>query len=168
MPKYKIWDKKESIITPAGEEITATDWLKRYPWAGKPGVKAIIGGGVINGTDMLEFGATVSFFKKQGCAITELMTDAQILQAIEDFEDTPVEPEPDVAERMVALEEYKAMVETEGYQAPKMIVEKNFKRGLWTTAMVEMAVTKGSIDLAEKAAIIEPVVVEPIIKEITK
>jgi len=58
------------------------------------------------------------------------------------------------------------MVETEGYQAPKMIVEKNFKRGLWTTAMVEMAVTKGSISITEKSAIIEPVAEEPIIKEI--
>ena len=89
------------------------------------------------------------------------MTDEQVLQAIEDFEDNPPAAEPDVTERMVALEEYKAMVETEGYQAPKMIVEKNFKRGLWTTAMVEMAVTKGSIDLAEKAAIIEPVAKKP-------
>ena len=33
-------------------------------------------------------------------------------------------------------------------------------------AMVDMAVTKGSITTAEKAAIIKPVVVEPIIKEI--
>lgn len=62
--------------------------------------------------------------------------------------------EPDVTERMVALEEYKAMVETEGYQAPKEIVDKNFKRGLWTSAMVDMAVTKGSITTAEKDAIV--------------
>ena len=33
-------------------------------------------------------------------------------------------------------------------------------------AMVDMAVTKGSITTAEKAAIIEPVAEEPIIKEI--
>jgi len=39
---------------------------------------------------------------------------------------------------------------------------------IFTTAMVDMAVTKGSITTAEKAAIIKPVVVEPIIKEIKK
>ena len=60
------------------------------------------------------------------------------------------------------------MVETEGYQAPKEIIAKNYKRGLWTSAMVDMAVTKGSITTAEKAAIIEPVAKKTIIKEIIK
>ncbi len=46
------------------------------------------------------------------------------------------------------------MVETEGYQAPKEIIDKNYKRGLWTSAMVEMAVTKGSLTTAEKDAIV--------------
>ena len=167
MSRYKIWDKNETIYTPSGEEFTKEQWLARYKWANNPSAKMIIGAGVINGTVAMEFNATVEHYKKRGCVIdTATMTDEQVLQAIEDFEDNPPAAEPDVTERMVALEEYKAMVETEGYQAPKMIVEKNFKRGLWTTAMVDMAVTKGSITTAEKAAIIKPVVVEPIIKEI--
>ena len=122
----------------------------------------IIGAGVINGTVAMEFNATVEHYKKRGCVIdTATMTDEQVLQAIEDFEDNPPAAEPDVTERMVALEEYKAMVETEGYQAPKEIIDKNYKRGLWTSAMVDMAVTKGSITTAEKAAIIEPVAKKP-------
>ena len=162
MSRYKVWDKNEPIYTPSGEEFTKEQWLARYKWANNPSAKMIIGAGVINGTVAMEFNATVEHYKKLGCVIdTATMTDEQVLQAIEDFEDNPPAAEPDVTERMVALEEYKAMVETEGYQAPKMIVEKNFKRGLWTTAMVEMAVTKGSIDLAEKAAIIEPVAKKP-------
>ena len=169
MSRYKVWDKNETIYTPSGEEFTKEQWLARYKWANNPSAKMIIGAGVINGTVAMEFNATVEHYKKLGCVIdTATMTDEQVLQAIEDFEDNPPAAEPDVTERMVALEEYKAVVETEGYQAPKMIVEKNFKRGLWTTAMVDMAVTKGSITTAEKAAIIKPVVVEPIIKEITK
>jgi hypothetical protein len=169
MSRYKIWDKNEPIYTPSGEEFTKEQWLARYKWANNPSAKMIIGAGVINGTVAMEFNATVEYYKKRGCVIdTATMTDEQVLQAIEDFEDNPPAAEPDVTERMVALEEYKAMVETEGYQAPKEIIAKNYKRGLWTSAMVDMAVTKGSITTAEKAAIIEPVVVEPIIKEITK
>ena len=157
MSRYKIWDKTESIITPSGEEFSAEEWMNRYRWIKRPGVKMIIGSGAINGTVAMEFDATVEHYKKRGCKIDEsTMTDAEILQIIEDFEDNPpiVETEPDVTERMVALEEYKAMVETEGYQAPKQIVEKNFKRGLWTESMVAMAVTRASITESEKTAII--------------
>ena len=169
MSRYKVWDKNETIYTPSGEEFTKEQWIARYKWINKPGVKMIIGAGAINGICAMEFDATVEHYKKRGCVIdTATMTDEQVLQAIEDFEDNPPAAEPDVTERMVALEEYKAMVETEGYQAPKEIIAKNYKRGLWTSAMVDMAVTKGSITTAEKAAIIKPVVVEPIIKEIKK
>ena len=155
MSRYKIWDKNETIYTPSGEEFTKEQWLARYKWANKPGAKMIICAGVINGTVAMEFNATVEHYKKRGCAIdTATMTDEEILQAIEDFEDTPPVIEPDSTERMVALEEYKAMVETEGYQAPKEIIDKNYKRGLWTSAMVEMAVTKGSLTTAEKDAIV--------------
>ena len=155
MSRYKIWDKNEPIYTPSGEEFTKEQWLARYKWANNPSAKMIIGAGAINGTVAMEFNATVEHYKKRGCAIdTATMTDEEILQAIEDFEDTPPVVEPDATERMVALEEYKAMVETEGYQAPKEIIDKNYKRGLWTSAMVDMAVTKGSITTAEKDAIV--------------
>ena len=155
MSKYKIWDGKEKIYTLVGEELTAEQWKQRYGWLNVPGAKCIIGSGMINGTVCMEFNSTIEHYKKQGCVIDEAnMTDEQILQAIEDFEDTPSIPEPDVTERMVALEEYKAMVETEGYQVPKEIIDKNYKRGLWTSAMVDMAVTKGSITTAEKNAIV--------------
>ena len=155
MPRYKIWDMAEPIVTPVGKEYTPEQWLDRFPWAKRTGVKMIIGGGNINGSVVMEFESTVERYKKRGCHIDEsTMTDEEILQAIEDFEDNPPAAEPDVTELMVALEEYKAMVETEGYQAPKEIVDKNFKRGLWTSAMVDMAVTKGSITTAEKDAIV--------------
>jgi len=166
MSRYKVWDKNEPIYTPSGEEFTKEQWLARYKWANNPSAKMIIGAGVINGTVAMEFNATVEHYKKRGCVIDEAtMTDEQILQAIEDFEDTPQEPEPDTTERMVALEEFKTMSTLPEYQVPVAIVEKNFKRGLWTKSMVTTAVTKGSITTAEKDSIIG--VVEPI-GEITK
>ena len=155
MSRYKIWDKNETIYTPSGEEFTKEQWLARYKWANNPSAKMIIGAGVINGTVAMEFNATVEHYKKRGCVIDEAtMTDEQILQAIEDFEDTPQEPEPDTTERMVALEEFKTMSTLPEYQVPVAIVEKNFKRGLWTESMVTTAVTKGSITTAEKDSII--------------
>jgi hypothetical protein len=155
MSRYKIWDGKESIFTPVGEELTAEQWSARYKWAKIPGVKMIIGGGAINGSVAMEFGATVEHYKKQGCAINESMSDTEILQAIEAFEDASSvdQTEPDVTERMVALEEYKAMVELEGYQPSKAIIQKNVERGLWTESMVDVAVTKGVVSAAEKLAI---------------
>lgn len=155
MSRYKIWDGKESIFTPVGEELTAEQWSARYKWAKIPGVKMIISGGTINGSVAMEFGATVDFYKKQGCAINESMSDTEILQAIEAFEDAPSvdQTEPDVTERMVALEEYKAMVELEGYQPSKAIIQKNVERGLWTESMIDVAVTKGVVSTTEKLAI---------------
>lgn len=166
MSRYKVWDKNEPIYTPSGEEFTKEQWLARYKWANNPSAKMIIGAGVINGTVAMEFNATVEHYKKLGCVIdTATMTDEQVLQAIEDFEDNPPAAEPDVTERMVALEEFKTMSTLPEYQVPVAIVEKNFKRGLWTESMVTTAVTKGSITTAERDSIIG--VVEPI-GEITK
>ena len=169
MSRYKIWDGKESIFTPVGEELTAEQWFARYKWAKIPGVKMIIGGGAINGSVAMEFGATVDFYKKQGCVINESMSDAEILQVIEGFEDTPRvdQTEPDTTERMVALEEYKAMVELEGYQPSKAIIQKNVERGLWTEPMVDVAVTKKAITSVEKQTILSPSPVK-VIKEISK
>lgn len=163
MSRYKIWDKNETIYTPSGEEFTKEQWLARYKWANNPSAKMIIGAGVINGTVAMEFNATVEHYKKRGCVIdTATMTDEQVLQAIEDFEDNPPAAEPDVTERMVALEEYKAMIEVEGYQAPVEIIGQNYKRGLWTESMVGMAVAKGSINEKEKSEILSK---QPIGKE---
>ena len=153
--RYKIWDKQETIYTPSGEEFSAEQWTARYRWVSNPKSKMIIGAGAINGTCAMEFDATFDFYKKQGCPIDSSMPDEQILQAIEDFEDTPSEPEPDTTERMVALEEYKAMMETEGYQPPKAIIEKNLRRGLWTETMADKAVSKGALTAAEKSDMVK-------------
>ena len=52
-----------------------------------PGVKMVITTGPINGGCALEYGAMVERAKKSGVAITEAMTDAEVLAAIEDFEE---------------------------------------------------------------------------------
>ena len=32
MARYKIYDNKSDVITPAGEKLTAEQWLDRYQW----------------------------------------------------------------------------------------------------------------------------------------
>ena len=150
--KYKIWDKKERIYTPLGHSFSAEEWLDRYAWAKKEGVRCVISGGPINGAFMGEFSSFVEQYKKMGCPIDDTMTDEEILQAIEYFEDNPPEPEPTIEERAIALEEFKAMV-TVGYVPPKAIVEKNFRRGLWSDKMVNVALAKGAITKEDQVKI---------------
>ena len=152
--RYKIWDKQEPIYTPVGEVFTAQQWLDKWPWAKLPNTKCVISAGPINGAVMMEFGALVENYRRMGCQIDPAtMTDEEILQAIEDFEDNPPEPEPTIEERAIALEEFKAMATVEGYVPPKAIVEKNFRRGLWSDKMVNVALTKGAITKEDQVKI---------------
>lgn len=110
MRRYAIWNKTDHVITPRGEELTAEQWLARYPWAGREGVKMVISAGVINGGVALEFEATKAMYQRMGAAITDEMTDDEVLQAIEDFEDNPPEAEPTVEERIAAALEYQNLM----------------------------------------------------------
>lgn len=92
--RYQIWNKTDDIITPSGAQFMATEWANRYPWAKISGVKMIITSGPINGGCALEFSATVAQYKKMGAAITDDMTDEEVLAAIEAFEDNPRIPAP--------------------------------------------------------------------------
>lgn len=108
MARYKIWDKMSDIYTPGVDQNGRSAWTaEEYiaanaPWAAIPGVKVIVGGGTINGTVFMEYGATVEFYKGQGAAITDGMTDVEILAAIETFEDNPPQAEEPTAEERIA------------------------------------------------------------------
>ena len=152
--RYKIWDKQEPIYTPVGEMFTAQQWLDKWPWAKLPNTKCVISAGPINGAVMMEFGALVENYRRMGCQIDPAtMTDEEILQAIEAFEDNPPQAPVTPEERAQAMEEYKSMVAIEGYTPPKNIIEQNYKRGLWSETMLNMAVTKGAITEEEKLEI---------------
>lgn len=84
MAKYAIYDGKSNVITPIGEELTAEQWLNRYPWGKK--VKMVVGGGVINGTVAFVFDDFVARFEEAGVDFSECETDEDKLAAIEAFE----------------------------------------------------------------------------------
>lgn len=118
MARYQIWDGVSDIYT-INERLTPEQWRARYPWAGAPGAKMIISAGVINGGVAMEFEQTKATYAAMGAAITDGMTDAEVLAAIEDYEDHPPAPEPQtdtpeaqIAAALMLLAEAKA-AETE-------------------------------------------------------
>ena len=110
MARYQIWDKTSDIYTPSGAHFTAQEWMARYPWIHIPGAKMIITAGIINGGAAMEFESTKATYIRQGAAITDTMTDAEVLAAIEEFENNPPGAgEPSVEERTAAALEFLAM-----------------------------------------------------------
>lgn len=110
MSRYAIWNKTDDIYTPVGEKLTASQWLARYSWANIPGVKMVIGGGAINGTVAMEFDSMKEQYELMGCDFKDCTTDAQILAAIETFENTPkTASDPSPEERIAAALEYQVM-----------------------------------------------------------
>lgn len=108
--RYQIWNKTDDIITPSGAQFTAAEWADRYPWAKLPGVKMVISTPPINGGCAMEYSAMVAHYKKSGAEITDNMSDAEVLAAIEDFEDNPPGANgPSVEERTAAALEFLAM-----------------------------------------------------------
>jgi len=109
--RYKMWDKQEPIYMMGPDEngkvmYTAEEYITtKAPWVNIPGVKVIISGLTINGVIFMEFEQAVAGYVAQGLVITDNMTDREILDAIEAFEDNPpVKPTPE--ERMAAALEF--------------------------------------------------------------
>lgn len=169
MARYQIWNKTDDIITPSGAQFTAAEWADRYPWAKLPGVRMIITAPPINGGAALEFGAAKAQYRKMGAAITDDMTDDEVLAAIEDFEDNPPgASEPGVEERTAAALEAQVLMMTPaemseaGHTGGGAVggspaynrVKRNYDRGLWPAALVNAAQAVGQINAAEAAEIL--------------
>lgn len=154
MSRYKIWNKLDSIITPIGEELTAEEWKERYKWINVPNVKAIVGGGPINGSVMMEFEATKDHYASRGCKFTEDMTDEEVLAAIELFENTPPEAPVTIEERAMAAQEFQLMETIDAFEVDPESIEKYYLRGIWTQKMVDRAMVIGGLTQEKRDEII--------------
>ena len=85
--RYAIWDKVSDIYTPVGERLSAQQWIDRYGWIKAPGSVPIVAAGLINGALIDELGQMKNRYEQQGCTFTEGMSNQEILDAIEAFED---------------------------------------------------------------------------------
>ena len=85
--RYAIWNKKDPILTPIGEVLTADQWIARYPVAGVPSITVVCAGGEINGGFFGTLGQMVELYTKQGCDFSACETAEDKLATIEAFED---------------------------------------------------------------------------------
>lgn len=111
MKRYAIWNKKDPIITPIGEVLTAEQWKERYPVAGVPSITVVCGAGEINGAFFGTLGQMVQMYEAQGADFSACETDEDKLAVIEAFEDAMNAPsdEPTTDERIAAALEYQVM-----------------------------------------------------------
>lgn len=112
MKRYAIWNKKDPIITPIGEVLTAEKWIERYPVAGVPSITVVCGAGEINGAFFGTLGQMCQMYEAQGADFSECETDEDKLAVIEAFEDAMNAPstEPTAEERIAAAMEYQNMM----------------------------------------------------------
>lgn len=85
--RYAIWNKKDPILTPIGEVLTAEKWIERYPIAGMDSITVVCAGGEINGGFFGTLGQMVEMYIKAGCDFSGCETAEDKLSAIEAFED---------------------------------------------------------------------------------
>ena len=84
--RYAIWNKKDNIITPVGEVLTAEQWIQRYPVAGVDGIDVVCSAGVINGGFFGVLAQMVQTYENNGCDFSSCTTAEEKLQAMEDFD----------------------------------------------------------------------------------
>ena len=108
MNKYAIWNKKDPILTPIGEVLTAEQWIARYPIAGVPSITVVCAGGEINGGFFGTLGQLVELYEKQGCDFSACETAEDKLAAVEAFDDAR---EAEQAAQAKAQAEAKATAE---------------------------------------------------------
>ena len=85
--RYAIWNKKDPVLTPIGEVLSADKWIERYPIAGVESITVVCAGGEINGGFFGTLGQMVEMYTKHGCDFTGCETAEDKLAAIEAFDD---------------------------------------------------------------------------------
>ena len=111
--RYAIWDKVSDIYTPVGEKLTAEQWVARYGWINAAGAVPVVAAGLINGALIDELGQMKTRYEQMGATFDEGLSNEELLDAIEEFEDTPrpvVEAEPSAEERIAAALEYQNLL----------------------------------------------------------
>ena len=105
MSRYAIWNKRDMILTPIGEVLTAEQWIQRYPIAGVESITVVCSAGEINGGFFGTLGQMVQMYEAQGADFSACETAEDKLAVIEAFEDAQNAPDTN----KVSNEELTAM-----------------------------------------------------------
>ena len=104
MKRYAIWNKRDPVITPVGEVLTAQQWIARYPAAGLESITVVCSAGEINGGFFGTLDQMKQTYSGMGADLSACGTDEEVLEAIEAFEDAQnaASREPTAEERQAA------------------------------------------------------------------
>lgn len=110
--RYAIWDKISDIYTPVGSKLTAEEWIAQYGWINAPGAVPVIAAGPINGALIDELGQMKARCVQRGATFDEGLSNEQLLDAIEAWEDSQVGTERPASaeERIAAALEYQNLL----------------------------------------------------------
>ena len=106
--KYAIWNKKDPIITPIGEVLTAEQWIERYPMAGLAHITVLCAAGEINGAFFGTLGQMVTLYENEGADFSACTTDEEKLAVIEAFDDAREAREREAAAEAAAKADMQA------------------------------------------------------------
>ena len=118
LKRYAIWDKKTNVITPIGEVLTPEQWTNRYPWIKVDGLVPVVAAGVFNGGLIDELSQLKARCEAMGAEFADGLTNEELLEAIEAFEDSLNAPNATVSDQtrianaledMVVLQEIASM-----------------------------------------------------------
>lgn len=112
MARYAIWNKKDNVITPRGEVLSADEWKARYPVAALDSIIVVCAAGEINGGFFGTLGQMRQMWEQQGIDFSACTTNEEILAAIESAEDAANTPsdEPTAEERIAAALEMQNLM----------------------------------------------------------
>lgn len=120
LTKYQIWDKVSNVYTPSGNMYTAEEWINKYKWINIPGMVPVMSAGNINGAMIADLASMKKNAIAQGCTFEDGLSDEQVLEAIEAWENQKSEEAkaaaqeaantPTAEERIAAAMEYQNLL----------------------------------------------------------
>ena len=110
--RYQIWDKTSNVFTPSGEKFTPEQWIERYPIFEEDFAIPVIAKGTYNGGYCGELGQLKQIYGDAGVEFTDEMTNEEVLEAIEAYEDKMNAPsdEPSAETRIADALEYQNLM----------------------------------------------------------
>lgn len=112
---YQIWDRQSEVKTAGGRTYSPEEWIELNQYLKDPDAVCVLYAGRLNGKFIGELSDMKLSAELQGAVFDDNLTDDELLQAIEDFQNEmnqPVDPStipPTVEERTAAALEFIAM-----------------------------------------------------------
>lgn len=114
--RYQIWNKIDDVYTPGGKKYSAEEWANKYEWTKIPESVPVLSAGMINGGRIGELSTMKEQAEQQGATFDEGLSNQQLLDAIEAWEDeknaeaAAKAAEPTAEERIAAAMEYQNLL----------------------------------------------------------